>query len=59
MKNWGGSHIQERLDESLQHRFRHPLNKHCRVFHAVVNIVQSQLQHRPTSQVRYNDRINK
>jgi hypothetical protein len=37
--------------------FRHPRRKHGKCFHAVANIVQSQLEHKPTWQVDYNDRI--
>jgi hypothetical protein len=39
-------------------KFRHPLKKHCVCFHAVANVVQFQLQSKPTWQVRYNDRIH-
>jgi DDE superfamily endonuclease len=42
----------------LKNKFRHPLKKHCDCFHAVANTVQSQLQRRPTWQVRYHERRN-
>jgi DDE superfamily endonuclease len=38
--------------------FHHPLCKHCKSFHAVANIVQSQLEQKPTWQVSYTDRVD-
>ena len=42
----------------LKEVFRHALEKHGVVFMSVANIVQLSLEHQPTWQVEYNDRVN-